>query len=430
MTAIDELKLGLIRQVFPPSQRPDIPAKLREEFERTGLIGAIKPGQTVVITSGSRGIECMVEVISSLVGMVKEVGANPFILPAMGSHGGGTTEGQMEVLKHLGQSEQSMGAPFITSYHPTVIGKVFGYLPLSVDANALPGKADHVILVGRVKEHTEFIGPIESGLLKMAVVGLGRVEGATLMHKAAVKHTYYQTIINMAKVIFEKAPILGGVALIDDHRNVLRHLEVVPVDKIVDREPELFIESQKTKPKLPWDKLDVLLVDEMGKDISGSGLDTKVVGRIMNIYEKEPERPKITRLVTFRMTHTGGGNALGLGLNDYVTKELFDSVVSSMTDLNATVAVSPEKGRCPLVRANVREALKGALDTVGPFEPDNLEMAWIPNTKDLEFIAVSPALYERAKGDQNLERLSEPLPLPFDAKNDFIHFSDWVAARR
>ncbi|MDR3135125.1 MAG: hypothetical protein LBU69_03410 [Deltaproteobacteria bacterium] len=426
---IDKLSLGLVRQVFPKSERPDIPATLRAEFERTGLLDKIKPSQRVVITSGSRGIESMNEVIVALVGMVKGQGALPLILPAMGSHGGGTPEGQIEILAHLGQTPESLGATIIDDYRPQVIGKAFGYLPLSVDANALGESCDHVILVGRVKEHTEFIGPIESGLLKMAVVGLGRREGAILMHQAAVRHTYYQTIMKMAEIIFAKAPILGGVALLEDHRNVLRRLEAVPVGEIAQREPALFRESQETKPKLPWDRLDILLVDELGKDISGSGLDTKVIGRIMNIYEREPEMPKITRVVTFRVSRKGGGNALGIGLNDYVTRELFESVVPSMTDLNSTVAVSPEKGRCPLIRENAREALQGALDTVGPYGPDTLEMAWIPNTKDLEYLAVTPALYEKAKGEQGLERLAEPAPIPFDGKNNLPPFASWLSGR-
>ncbi|MDR1111196.1 MAG: DUF2088 domain-containing protein [Deltaproteobacteria bacterium] len=428
MSDLSDLRLGLVKQIFPETRRPDVPQRLREEFARAGLAQKIRPGQRVVITSGSRGIESMNEVVKSLVGLVGELGAKPLILPAMGSHGGGTPQGQLEVLAHLGQTPGSMGAQFITDYRPRIIGQVFGYLPLSVDSNVLPGNADHVILVGRVKEHTEFIGPIESGLLKMAVVGLGRVEGATMMHQAAVRHTYYETIKAMARIILDAAPVLGGVALVEDHRNFLRHLEFVPAGEIFAREPALLQESQRTKPRLPWDRLDVLLVDELGKDISGAGLDTKVIGRIMNIYEKEPERPRITRVVTFRVSPKGGGNALGLGLNDYVTRELLESVDRAMTDLNSTVAVSPEKGRCPLVRDNARLAIQGALDTVGPHTPGDLEMAWIKNTKDLEFLAVSPALYEKARADPNLACLSEPRPIPFDHKDDLVHFVDFAAA--
>ncbi|MDR1049759.1 MAG: DUF362 domain-containing protein [Deltaproteobacteria bacterium] len=422
-----DLKLGLVRQIFPPSSRPDIPATLASEFQRTNLAEKIKPGQKVVVTSGSRGIESMLEVVRAVVKLIKGLGAEPLILPAMGSHGGGTPEGQADVLRHLGQTEKTLGARILTDYKPTVIGEVFGYLPLSVDGQALPGDADHVVLVGRVKEHSEFIGPVESGLMKMAVVGIGRVQGATMMHQAAVRHTYYKTIVNMARVIFQKAPVLCGVALVEDERNILSRLEVVPTAEIERREPELLTLSQKTKPKLPWDALDVLLVDEMGKDISGAGLDTKVVGRIMNIYELEPESPKITRLVTFRISRKGGGNAIGLGLNDYITRELYDAIDPAMTDLNCTVAVSPEKGRCPLVRPTALSALEGALATVGPCSPADLRMAWIANTKDLEHLAVSPRLYFEAASDTTLERLAKPQALPLLPNGYFKHFNDWLA---
>ncbi|MDR0354605.1 MAG: DUF362 domain-containing protein [Deltaproteobacteria bacterium] len=426
----DDLSLGLVKQIFPESRRPDVPATLAKEFARTDLIQKIRPGQRVVVTSGSRGIESMLEVVSSLVRLIRERGAEPVVLPAMGSHGGGTPQGQAEVLAHLGQTEETLGAKILKDYKPKVIGQVFDGLPVSVDAQILKEETDHVILVGRVKEHTEFIGPIESGLLKMAVVGLGRVEGATMMHQAAVTRTYYRTIVEMAKVIFGAAPVLGGVALIEDERNVLKHLEVVPTDKILEREPELLAKSKETRAKLPFDELDVLLVDEMGKNFSGTGIDTKVVGRIMNIYEQEPTTPKITRIVTFKMSPKGGGNAIGIGINDFVTRKLFEAVDPRMTDLNATVAVSPEKGRCPLVREDAAGALAGALATIGPWRSPELKMVWIPNTKDLEYLAVSPKLYLLAKERPGLELIAEPTPLPFLPDQYFEPFAEWLEKRR
>ncbi|MDR1486598.1 MAG: hypothetical protein LBT62_01190 [Deltaproteobacteria bacterium] len=426
MSVPDTLKLGVIKQIYPASQIPNIPEVLADEFARLELASKIKSGDKVVITSGSRGIDSMLEVISELVKILKSLGAKPFILPAMGSHGGGTDSGQVEVLEHLGQTEHSLGAPILADYRPTIIGEVFGGLPVSVDGSALrEGGADHVILVGRVKEHTEFIGPIESGLLKMAVVGLGRVQGATKMHQAAVKYTYHKTIEAMAKVIFSKAPILCGVALVEDQRNNLCHLEVVSADQIFSRERELLILSQSKKPHLPWDRLDVLIVDEMGKDISGAGLDTKVIGRIMNIYEQEPQTPKITRLISLKISAKGGGNAIGVGLNDFITRELFEAIDPEMTDLNSTVAVSPEKGRIPIVRANAKAALEGALATVGPYEPEDLEMAFIASTKDLEYLGVSAALWRKSDSPE-FERIAPPRPLPFKSDGNLMGFKQWL----
>jgi hypothetical protein len=335
----------------------------------------------------------------------------------------------VEVLAHLGQTEETLGAPIHHEYSPVVVGEVWPGCPVYVDAAALPDRADHVILVGRVKEHTEFSGPVESGLLKMAVVGLGRVDGATSMHSAAVRYTYSETIQAMAKVIFQAAPILGGVALVEDYRNVLTHLEVVPANEIAQREPELLVLSQKTKPKLPFDCLDVLLVDEMGKDISGSGLDTKVIGRIMNIYERELTSPRIIRLITLRMSDKGGGNAIGLGLSAFVTRELADQVDPEMTRLNSVVAVSPEKGRLPLVCPEARSAVSEALATVGPWQPETLALAWIINTKDLEYLAVSPALLARAGSRLDLEVLSPAEPLPWTAHGRLPRLDNWIKSK-
>ena len=427
MSTVDDLKVGLVRQVFPPSRRPDVKATLAAEFKAAGFADKIKPGERVVITSGSRGIEAMNEVIRELVALVKACGAKPLLLPAMGSHGGGTAKGQVEVLEHLGQTEETMGAPIHPEYNPVEVGQVFDQVPVFVDKAATKGEADHVILVGRVKEHSEFTGPIESGLLKMAVVGLGRVAGATSMHLSAVRYTYAETIMVMARVIFKNAPVLGGIALVDDQHNTLCHLEALPVDKIFEREPELLIMSQKVKPALPWDALDILLLDEMGKDISGSGLDTKVIGRIMNIYEKALTTPAITRIITRRISKKGGGNAIGLGLSDFITRKLYDAVDQEMTHLNSVVAVSPEKGRCPIVAPHTKGALELALRTVGPWRPETLTLAWGRNTKDLEYLAVSQALWEKAADHPGLEQVRAPQPLPFDGEGELPLLTEFTA---
>ena len=380
----------------------------------------------MVITAGSRGIEAMTEVLRELAALVRGLGAEPLILPAMGSHGGGTPRGQIELLEHLGQTPASLGAPIHDRMTPTAVGEVFGLAPVYVDAAALKPAADHVILVGRVKDHTEFIGPIESGLLKMAVVGLGRVAGATSMHRTAVTKTYTVTIKAMAEVIFQAAPVLGGIALVDGFHSRLHHLEAVPVDRIFQREPELLVMSQRHKPKLPFDRLDVLMVDEMGKNISGSGLDTKVVGRIMNIYEREPERPRVTRLVTLRAAEHGGGNLLGVGLNDFITQELADRIDWEMTNVNAIVSNLPEKGRRPIVRPEARSALAAALATAGLFRPEDLALAWITNTNELEYLAVTPALWAQAADRADLTQIRPPAPPPFRPDGGLPRLAEWI----
>ena len=252
---------------------------------------------------------------------VKAKGGRPLILPAMGSHGGGTAEGQIEVLKHLGQTPETLGAPIHDCMDPVGVGETEGCL---VYADRVAVEADHIIIVNRIKEHTEFIGEIESGLLKMAVVGLGRVAGAEVMHQLAVRISYVKAIQAMARVLFQRLPILGGVAILEDKTNTVRRLEAVPAAAVFEREPQLLAEARQHHASLPFDQLDVLLVDEIGKDVSGAGFDTKVIGRIMNIYEKECEQPAITRIVLRDLSARTGGNAIGLGLADYVHRRVVD----------------------------------------------------------------------------------------------------------
>ncbi len=273
-------------------------------------------------------------------------------------------------------------------------------------------EADHILIVNRVKEHTEFIGEIESGLLKMAVVGLGRVAGAEVMHQLAVRISYVKAIQAMARVLFQKLPILGGVAILEDKTNTVRRLEAVPAAAVFEREPQLLAEARQHHASLPFDRLDVLLVDEIGKDVSGAGFDTKVIGRIMNIYEKECERPRITRIVLRDLSARTGGNAIGLGLADYVHRRVVDKMDAGMTALNCITAVAPEKARIPIVETSDRLALEDAFRSIGLWNTASVRLAWIINTSDLRRLAVSPALAAEARA-KGLAVSGESFPLPF-----------------
>jgi hypothetical protein len=409
---MDFPRLHILEQDFKPGPRLDVPACAREKLQRTGLLNAVQPGQTVLITAGSRGVGCMAEVISAVVAAVKEQGGRPLILPAMGSHGGGTAEGQVEVLRHLGQTAEALGAPIHDRLEPVVIGEAEG-CPVYADRAAV--ESDHIVLVNRIKEHTEFIGPVESGLLKMSVVGLGRVAGAGAMHQLAVRVSYIRAIQAMARVLFQKLPIRGGVAILEDKTNTVRRLEAVPAAAVFEREPQLLIEAKQHHAALPFEQLDVLLVDEIGKDISGAGFDTKVIGRIMNIYEKECERPRITRIVLRGLSERTGGNAIGLGLADYVHRRVVDRMDAEMTALNCIVAVAPEKARVPIVLPTDRAALEAALRSIGVWAPEGVRLAWIRNTSDLKRMLVSPALAEDARR-RGIAVADEAMELPFDAQ--------------
>jgi hypothetical protein len=411
---MDLPQLHLIDQGFATESRLDARRCAFDELARAGLLSKVKPGETVLVTAGSRGVGCMRAVLGAVVAAVKQKGAKPVILPAMGSHGGGTAAGQIEVLEHLGQTEATLGAPIHDRMEPVVVGEADG-CPVYADRAAI--EADHIVIVNRVKEHTEFIGAIESGLIKMAVVGLGRVAGAEVMHQLAVRVSYVQAITAMAKVLFQKLPILGGLAILEDKTNTVRRLEALPAAAVFAREPELLTEARQHHASLPFDQLDVLLVDEIGKDISGAGFDTKVIGRIMNIYEKECEQPRITRIVLRDLSAKTGGNAIGLGLADYVHRRVVNRMDAEMTALNCITAVAPEKARIPIVLPSDRRALEAAFRSIGLWDTTSVRMAWIINTADLARLAISPALVAEAHA-KGLSVSPGRFALPFDEKGE------------
>jgi hypothetical protein len=287
--------------------------------------------------------------------------------------------------------------------------------PHNVDDDA---DLDVVLLheLAHFANHDAWLTALARSLLKMTVVGLGRHLGALTKHQLAVRIGYEQAILAIAQAIYAHTRVLGGVAILEDHHNRLRRLEAVPVADIARDEARLLAESRQTKPALPFDQLDILLVDELGKDVSGAGMDTKVIGRIMNIYEKECETPRILRVVVRDLTKKTYGNATGIGLADFITRRAADKVDLRLTAFNCITAAAPEKARLPIVLDNDRQAIQAALDTIGLWSPESLRLAWIVNTKDLEYLAVSPALAAEAAGRPDLELVGEPFVLGFDAQ--------------
>ncbi len=415
-------ELYLVRQDFEPTDGVNVQEAVFEGLQGSGCLERIRPGDNVVITAGSRGVACMTAVLNAVVTCMKSRGAMPVVLPAMGSHGGGTALGQIQVLHHLGQTEDSLGAPIHDQLEPVIVGEAEG-CPVYADRSAV--HADHIILVNRIKEHTEFIGSVESGLLKMSVVGLGRIAGAESMHRLAVRIGYEQAIREMAEVLFTRLPVRCGVAVLEDKTNRLRRIEVVPGAKVFVREPELLLEAKRNHATLPFERLDVLLVDEIGKDISGAGFDTKVIGRIMNIYEKDCERPRITRIALRNLSEKTGGNAIGVGLADFVHRRVVAKMDAEMTALNCITAVAPEKGRIPIALSSDRLLLEAALRTIGLWTPATLRLAWIVNTSSLECLAVSRALAEEARAG-GCSVAAHGFPFPFDASGELPRLQVWM----
>jgi hypothetical protein len=411
-------RMTKIRQKVHDDYIKDIPGYIQSKIKYTGLGAKIKEGDTVAITAGSRGITDIVNIIKIIVEELKKIKANPFIVPAMGSHGGATAEGQTSVLAKYGITQDSTGAPIYSSMNVVNIGNTKSGIPVYIDKIA--SNADHIIAVNRIKSHTEFFGKIESGLIKMLVIGLGKHKGALTAHSYAVKYGYEKTLIEIGEQILQKTPVTLGVGIIENGYRKTSLIEFVEPKDFLKKEQHLLSIAKEQTPKLPFKKIDILIVDEAGKDISGTGMDTKVIGRIRNIYEKELTEPKITRIVLRDITNKTGGNAIGVGLSDFITKPLMDKIDLNTTFVNTVTAITPEKGRIPLVCSSDKEAIESGFATAGPFDYKNIRLVRIKNTSDIDEMYISEGLLEDARNMENIEIIGNAEKMNFNKFGQII----------
>jgi hypothetical protein len=402
-----------IRQIFDAPKVADIEEILSRELESIQVKSIIKEGARIAITAGSRGIANIDSILRHLVRILKENSAEPFLIPAMGSHGGGTAEGQAEILKSLNITEESVGAPVVSSMDVVEIGTSrFGF-PVLVDKHA--AEADGIIVMNRIKPHTEFEGPIESGLMKMMAIGMGKHKGCFQVHKQTVQYGYRDVIPEIGGVILDKLPILFGIGIVENIYDETALIRAIPSSGFMEEEEKLLFEAKRLMARLPFDKIDVLVVDEMGKNISGTGMDTNVIGRIMFIGEKEPEDPKITRIVVLDLTAEAHGNAVGVGLADYTTQRLIDKTDQAVTAINCITAMSPEKGRLPIALKTDREAVEAALDTIGAIDPEKARLVHIKNTLEIGELDVSGAFLKEVGGRKDLKLIKELGTMSFES---------------
>lgn len=413
-------ELYQIKQIINPVALEDVEKAVKERLEATQLLDQVEAGSNVVIGAGSRGIPNYPLVLRKLVEMLKEKGANVRILPVMGSHGGATGPGQVHVLEELKITPDTVGAPIIDTMDVFTLDHTPGGVPVPVDRNLT--ECDHILLLNRVKVHTEFHGKIESGLCKMMAIGFGRYQGAIETHNYAVALGYEKTIREVARVYIEKLPILAGIALVDTPDNRTARVEVVLPENFEKTEEDLLAYSREISVKLPLEDIDVLLVDQLGKNISGAGFDTKVIGRIMNIYEEDLESPRITRIVLRDLTPETYGNAIGIGLADFTTQRCVDKIDVNVTNINCITAVTPEKARIPITLPNDKEALQAAFKTIGPKDENSVRLLWIKNTSNIVNLMVSPAAKD-AIPPEKMEVLRGPVKMEFDGEDNLI--SPW-----
>lgn len=401
-----------IRQVLDVPRVENIEETVDRELRSLNGLG-IKRGDRIAVTAGSRGVANIVRILRRVVQKIREAGGEPFLIPTMGSHGGGTAEGQIDVLRSLGVTEESTGAPIRSSMEVVEIGKSrFGF-PVLVDRYA--AGADGIVVLNRIKPHTEFEGPIESGLMKMMAIGMGKHKGCFEVHRQTVQFGYREVIPEIGSIILGKLPVLFGLAIVENVYDETALIRAVPASKILETEKELLVLAKNLMARLPFEKIDVLVVDEMGKNVSGTGMDTNVIGRIMFIGEKEPERPRITRIVVLDLTEATHGNGVGIGLADYTTRRLVEKLDLSVTATNAITAMTPEKGRIPLAMATDQEAVNAAFQTIGAVQPEEAKVVHIRNTLELGEMEISRALMKESRGKAEIQPLREIGPLRFDA---------------
>ena len=405
-----------VRQIFKAPKVDDIEEALSRELDSIQIRSRMRAGARIAITAGSRGVANIDRILRQVVRLLKEYGADPFLIPAMGSHGGGTAEGQMEVLRSLNITEDSIGAPIVSSMDVVEIGRSSFGFPVLVDKHA--AEADGIVVVNRIKPHTDFEGPIESGLMKMMAIGMGKQKGCFEVHKQTVQFGYRQVIPEIGGVILEKLPVLFGVGIVENTYDETALIRAIPRSRFFEEEKKLLAEAKKLMARIPFDELDILIVDEMGKNISGTGMDTNVIGRIMFVGEKEPERPRITRIVVLALTEQSHGNAIGVGLADYTTKRLVEKIDHAVMATNAITAMSPEKGRIPIALETDREAVEAALSTIGAVEPEKARVVHIKNTLQIGELDVSEALLREVEGRKDLVVVDKLGPMSFDGKGN------------
>jgi len=381
----------------------------------------LKPSSKIAIGVGSRGIANMDVIAGAVVAWWKDQGMQPFLFPAMGSHGSATAKGQADVLAHYGISETTMGCPVRSSLAVVDLGQTPEGIPTFMDRNA--HRADKVMLCGRVKWHTDFAGEIESGLFKMMAIGIGKVTGAKTYHTFAYRIGMEAVIRSVGRQVLGTGKILGGLAILEDGNHDTGHLAAVRAEEMETKEPELLALAKSWMARIPVSPLDVLVVNEMGKNISGTGMDSKVINRDPKArYNPWPGEPIINRVLVRDLSLHSYGNAIGIGMADVIHSRLLKRVNKRATYVNAFTSGSLAAGRIPASFPSDRDCLEALWSTVGKLDPQEVTLGWIRNTQDLSLLAFTDNLLPAIEANPNLEVLGPARELEFDERGDLV---DW-----
>jgi len=421
-------KMIEVRQSYPPSKQLDIPAVVRQQFAKSGLLGQVKPGMRIAVGVGSRGISNLSTIVKTVLEIFIGAGAKPYIVPAMGSHGGATPEGQTKVLADYGVSAETMGVPIDARMDVRKIGEAFGGRDVVFSAAALD--ADAIVAINRVKPHTDFHGEMGSGIQKMLAVGFGKQIGANLAHSAAVHEGYLEAFREYARVALEKVPLLCGLTIIEDQHHQTAEIELLPRESIASSERRLIVRATDLLPRLPFDEIDLLIVDEMGKEISGTGMDTNVIGREIHGYSsslRAHDHPPadghsiwIRRILVCSLTKDSKGNGTGLGLADFATARLVKALDLKATYVNALTSLGVLTPKIPIHFDNDREAIERALATLASRNPERLRVVRIANTLRLETLLVSESCAEALKDRTGVTLADKSEEMQFDSEGNLL----------
>lgn len=413
--------MGTIEQVWdtnpiPPEETADVAREAVGDLD----FEEVPDGGAVAVGAGSRGIANLGSIVRGVVEGIDERGYDPFVFPAMGSHAGATAAGQREKLADLGVTEKSVGCEIRATMEVVTIGETpERKVPVYVDAHA--AEADAIVPVNRIKPHTDFSGEVESGLSKMLVIGMGKQRGAKMAHDWSVEWSLRNMLPEITRRLLDSLPVAGGIAIVEDQHDDTGLIEAVPPSGFLEREKDLLDLAIEWMPKLPFDEMDVVVVDQLGKDVSGQGMDTNVTGRRhFTINEPEPESPVINRIVARGYTDTTAGNAMGMGQADFAHRDVLDGLDWAKSLINAITASTVRGVRLPPVVENDRAALIGALGTIGPVDGEEARVLRVTDTMRLKRVYASPALIEAAREREDLKVVEEPTPIEFDASGDFV----------
>lgn len=405
-----------VRQNFPDRRLADIPGEVHKQLAASGFGSNLKPGAKIAIGVGSRGISNISTIVRAVVDYWKSKGCQPFIFPAMGSHGAATAEGQADVLAHLGVHEATMGCPVISQLDVVSLGKTEEGLEAFLDKNAF--ESDGVFLIGRVKWHTDFAGKIESGLFKMMAIGLGKFAGAQRYHTWAFNIGLERVIRQVGRQVLKSGKILGGLAILEDANHNTAQLTAVPVDQMESKEEELLVQTKSWMGRLPFD-LDILIVDEIGKTFSGAGMDTKVVNRsVQGEYNPWDTAPKFKRLFLRGLSDHSYGNGVGLGMADAIHTRLLKKIDWTPTRINSITSSTPAALRIPVYYDSDRECIEVMAKTVGKFDQGEITLGWIGNSLEIGLMALSENLRSEIEKRPELEILGDAWDMPYDAEGN------------